>query len=180
LSSGLTAASAQTNTPPVINILQPSPGVYLTTIPLSFMAGAFDAEDGALNNQIEWSSNVSGFIGTGSGIDGKLPPGDHTITAKVTDSGGLTSTDTVSGVIVFTSNVRPVMTINNPNTGDIFGKGEPITFVGSAIDDHDGDVSETIFWISDVDGDLEANTMTPDTVSVEVRPPESVTFAVIV
>jgi len=145
---------AQTNTPPVISISNPDPGQYLTAGSINFSGGAVDAEDGSLHSQMQWSSNVSGFIGSGSIFTTTLPPGDHTITATVTDSGGLTSQATVSGIIVLASNQAPVITIITPSTGDIFGNGEPVTFEGSAIDDHDGDVSETLSWSSNIDGQL--------------------------
>ena len=154
LSSGISTAYAQTNTPPVISISNPDPGQYLAAGSINFSGGAVDAEDGSLHSQMQWSSNVSGFIGSGSIFTTTLPPGDHTITATVTDSGGLTSQATVSGIIVLASNQAPVITINNPSTGDIFGNGEPVTFEGSAIDDHDGDVSETLSWSSNIDGQL--------------------------
>ncbi len=145
---------AQTNTPPTINILKPTPGLYLSAISITFIAGATDPEDGAINHLIVWTSNVSGFIGNGFNITTKLPAGDHTITATVTDSGGLTSEVSVSGIKVVASNQAPVITIETPSTGDIFGNGEPVTFEGSAIDDYDGDISETMFWISNIDGNL--------------------------
>jgi len=154
LSSGISTAYAQTNTPPTINILKPVPDLYLSAISITFIAGATDPEDGAINHLIVWTSNVSGFIGNGFNITTKIPAGDHTITATVTDSGGLTSEVSVSGIKVVDSNQAPVITIETPSTGDIFGNGEPVTFEGSAIDDYDGDISETMFWASNIDGNL--------------------------
>ena len=145
---------AQTNTPPIITIVDPDPGIFTTAMSITFFGGSIDNEDGSLNDQIEWSSNISGHIGTGYSFNANLPVGDHTITASVTDSGGLTSTDTLSGLQIVASNLAPLVTIETPSIGDTFENGVPVTFVGSASDDHEGDLSEIITWKSDIDGDL--------------------------
>ena len=147
-------ADAQTNTPPIINMQNPDPGLYLATTNIVISGNAFDAEDGSLHSQMQWSSNVSGFMGTGSFFTIKLPVGDHTITATVTDSGGLTSEVSVSGIKVVASNQPPAVTIITPSSGANFANGEPVIFEGSAIDDHDGDVSETLSWSSNIDGEI--------------------------
>ena len=58
-------------------------------------AEAYDLNDGWLaDNQIVWSSNLNGILGVGSTlIVDNLNPGEHTITASVTNSSGLTATD---------------------------------------------------------------------------------------
>jgi hypothetical protein len=43
-----------------------------------------------------WTSNLSGTLGTGGSVTKVLTAGTHTITAKVTDGGGLTTTRQVS------------------------------------------------------------------------------------
>ena len=154
LSSEISTANAQTNTPPIITIVDPDPGIFTTAMSITFFGGSIDNEDGSLNDQIEWSSNISGHIGTGYSFNANLPVGDHTITASVTDSGGLTSTDTLSGLQIVASNLAPLVTIETPSIGDTFENGVPVTFVGSASDDHEGDLSEIITWKSDIDGDL--------------------------
>ena len=51
-------------------------------------------------------------------------------------------------------NEPPVVTITAPSDGATFEKGESITFVASANDPEDGDVSALIGWNSSVDGNF--------------------------
>jgi len=48
----------------------------------------------------------------------------------------------------------PVVSITNPSNGSSFNSGESISFSGSAIDDLDGDVSSSLVWTSDLDGQI--------------------------
>ncbi len=48
----------------------------------------------------------------------------------------------------------PVVAIDSPATGTTLAYRSPVTFVGTAVDDQDGDLSEAIFWSSDRDGIL--------------------------
>ncbi|MFM7211327.1 MAG: hypothetical protein ACKOYQ_04880, partial [Actinomycetota bacterium] len=57
----------------------------------------WDSEDGVLDQQIIWRSNLDGVIGMGRTLDiraSDLSEGVHTITVVATDSGKLSATGT--------------------------------------------------------------------------------------
>src|SRR5262249_34359757 len=56
-------------------------------------------QDGAMSGSIQWSSNLDGSLGAGASRSVTLSIGTHTIQAQVTDSGGLTSSATISVTI---------------------------------------------------------------------------------
>lgn len=91
------------NTPPTISISAPtSGGSYPQTSPINLAGTANDAQDGSLSASIQWSSNVDGALGTGASRSVTLTAGAHTLTARVTDSGGLTATASVSITVTST------------------------------------------------------------------------------
>ena len=58
---------------------------------VSFSGTASDAEDGNLAANLAWTSSLDGAIGTGATFSTTgLAVGSHTVSAAVTDSGGLT------------------------------------------------------------------------------------------
>jgi hypothetical protein len=63
---------------------------------LTFSGSASDAQDGSLTSNIAWSSSIDGSLGTGSGFSTTLSAGSHVITARVTDSSGLSASQQVS------------------------------------------------------------------------------------
>ncbi len=81
------------------------PGVVITapgnnaefdvTDPIGFAASATDAEDSDLTAGLDWVSNIDGDIGDGGSLSASLSAGYHTVTASVTDSGGMTGSDDV-------------------------------------------------------------------------------------
>jgi hypothetical protein len=107
---------------------------------------ATDPEDGNLASSIIWEDNGV-FLGTGETFSTDiLSNGDHTITATVTDSDG----NTVSASISITVNpppdvTAPVVTIVSPTESE-FDSTDWIVFTGTAVDDLDGDLSNTITW----------------------------------
>lgn len=85
------------NTAPAVNITSPANGATFTSGALIGFAGtATDTEDGNLTSSLVWTSNLDGPIGTGSSFNAVLTDGTHTITASVTDSGGLPGTASVT------------------------------------------------------------------------------------
>ncbi len=73
-----------------MTISAPSDGASFpegTTI--SFSGTATDVEDGDLTAALSWSSNLDGTLGSGGSHSAVLSEGTHTVTASVTDSGGL-------------------------------------------------------------------------------------------
>ncbi|MGD9498146.1 MAG: hypothetical protein AB7Y46_17730, partial [Armatimonadota bacterium] len=63
---------------------------------VDFAGMATDAEDGDLSGSLVWTSSRDGQIGTGGSFSAVLSDGSHTITASVTDAGGLSDSATVS------------------------------------------------------------------------------------
>jgi len=81
---------------------------------------------------VTWTSSISGVIGN-SPVPGEvmLPYGKHEITVTVTDSGGLSITDTR---IIELLNSPPVVSIINPQNGGDFFEGQTINFRGNSSD----------------------------------------------
>jgi len=106
--------SASANIPPAVTITSPANGSSSTVgQPVTFIATATDTEDGNLTSNISWASNRDGVIGSGGTISTNgLTIGTHTITASVTDSGGLLG----SASITFT--VNPVATNTAPTVSN--------------------------------------------------------------
>lgn len=79
------------NQPPSVDITAPANNVQVavgTTV--TFQGTAIDPENAGVS-AITWTSSISGIIGTGPSLaTSALPIGNHTITAKATDSSGLT------------------------------------------------------------------------------------------
>jgi hypothetical protein len=84
---------AAENTAPTVTISSPTNGASFTLgAPIAFSGTATDAEDGDKTASLSWSY-AGGVIGTGSAFArSDIPLGTHTITASVTDSGGLSGT----------------------------------------------------------------------------------------
>jgi subtilisin len=84
------------NTPPTVNITSPADGAtFASGASIAFAGLASDTEDGELTNSLVWASNLTGQIGTGGSFSKVLVDGTHTITASVTDSGGLTGSASI-------------------------------------------------------------------------------------
>jgi hypothetical protein len=93
---------AASNTPPVVTITSPANGATLNTgVTIHFLATANDTEQGSLNSSIQWWLNNVTFLGTSADLPTQLSAGFHTITARVSDSGGLTAEASI-GVNVVT------------------------------------------------------------------------------
>jgi hypothetical protein len=97
-------STSSTNTAPAVSISSPANGTSTTsTTTLTFSGSASDTQDGNLTSKLVWISSIDGQIGTGSGFSRTLSAGTHTITAQVTDSGGLTSASSISVTVSSTS-----------------------------------------------------------------------------
>ncbi len=86
------------NSPPTVSIAAPSSGSVSTQgDSVSFSASASDAEDGSLSASIVWTSSRDGVIGSGASFStSSLSVGTHSVTASVSDSGGLNASDAVT------------------------------------------------------------------------------------
>jgi hypothetical protein len=94
----ITIHSAGRNTAPVLTITSPADGLAVDEgTAISFSATALDTEEGNLSGSIGWSSSLDGFLHTGAEFTrSDLSAGAHTITASVTDAGGLIGTASIS------------------------------------------------------------------------------------
>src|SRR5207249_2611705 len=144
------------NNPPSVVINTPATGSSFPYGPtLTFSGSASDTEDGDLTSKLTWTSSINGTIGTGGNFTKSLASGIHTITARVTDSGGSTGTASVTITVAApTSNNPPKVTINSPATGSSFYYGTVISFSGTASDTEDGNLSSRLIWTSSIDGQI--------------------------
>ena len=83
--------------PPAISIATPVEGAQLTEgQSVQLVASVRDDQDQRLADEVIWSSDLQGELGRGGALTTPLQPGEHKITATVTNSLGLSSAATVS------------------------------------------------------------------------------------
>ncbi|MBA4368023.1 MAG: hypothetical protein C0403_10360 [Desulfobacterium sp.] len=143
----------QPNSSPVVEITSPSDtsSFSIDDGPVMFSATAIDPEDGDLSQAIQWSSSINGSIIPPA----ILSPGTHTITATVTDSGGMSASDTITISILEHVNAPPSVQIISPIDDGIYSLvNGSIQLAANALDPEDGDISPQVEWRSDVDGIL--------------------------
>jgi hypothetical protein len=88
---------AVANQPPAVTISSPANGVTVNSDALvNFTATAADPEQGSLTSNIQWFLNGNTQIGSTGSLTTTIPAGTHTVTARVTDSGGLTGENTIT------------------------------------------------------------------------------------
>jgi hypothetical protein len=81
-----------TNTAPSVSITSPANGATVAEgTSILFAGSAADQEDGPLSGSLLWLSSRDGQIGSGASFTRVLSAGGHTITARVTDSKGVTT-----------------------------------------------------------------------------------------
>jgi hypothetical protein len=84
------------NTAPTLTIVSPvANGTYDSTAAVQLSATALDSQDGDLSSRVSWKSSAAGSLGVGT-LSVLLPSGSQSITATVTDSGGMSTTKSVS------------------------------------------------------------------------------------
>ena len=144
------------NTAPTVTITSPADGSSFTVgNSVSFAGTANDTEDGDISANLSWSSSIDGNIGSGASFStSSLSLGTHTITASVTDSGGLQGSDNISVTINAVANTAPTVTITSPADGSSFNSGDSVSFAGTANDTEDGDISANLSWSSSIDGNI--------------------------
>jgi len=82
---------------PTVRIILPEDGIRVDPASrVRFEGQAQDTEDGNLSDQITWSSNRDGVLGSGAFISlTSLSEGEHTILAQVVDSAGQSAEATI-------------------------------------------------------------------------------------
>ncbi len=89
--------STPTNNSPSVSISSPSDNSsFDSATVISFVGSANDIEDGDITAGLSWTSSIDGTIGSGGSFSTALSDGDHTITAQVTDTGGKTSSNSIT------------------------------------------------------------------------------------
>lgn len=137
--------------PPDVIIDSPMDGAeFQVGTPVHFSAGASDFEDGDLTDSLVWVSTLDGVIGNGGSFDALLSPGEHIIHAFSTDRGGNTSADQV--IVLIVGDVTPDVIITAPRDGSDYPIGSAIQFDATALDYEDGDISDSLIWVSTIDG----------------------------
>ena len=142
------------NARPDVTITAPVDGAEVPAqTPIMLTATATDDFDGDISHRIAWNSDRDGNLGAGADLTVILTEGSHKITASVTDSDGATDKDEI------TVNARaraPVVTILEPPHASEFTFADRVSFVATAVDPDDGNISETVTWRSDIQGLLGA------------------------
>lgn len=125
--SSISITVGNPNTAPNVSITSPGNGSsFLQGASVSFAGTATDNEDGNLAGSLSWSSNLDGGIGSGASFNTSgLSIGNHTITASVTDAGGLAGSDQIT--VTVTSN-SPAVTVTSVNPASM-AKGNSGTVV---------------------------------------------------
>jgi hypothetical protein len=109
------------NTAPSVSISSPANGSTVTPgTSVTFTGSATDAQDGNISASLVWTSSLQGQIGTGASFArNDLVLGTHTITAQVTDSGGLNGAASVT--LTVQNTVTPPAAPSNTTATNIGG-----------------------------------------------------------
>ena len=136
------------NNSPSVRIDNPADGsAYPLGMPVNFIGGASDPEDGVLGGpSLTWISSLDGQLGTGSSLNvERLSPGLHRILLQAVDIQGAAAVDSIT--IIFSS--PPVVEITSPADGAQFPIGAPVSFSGSARDPEEGVLpAGSLVWYS--------------------------------
>ena len=164
------------NQPPDVTITAPADGAsFSEDLQIDFIAVATDPEEGDLTDDLTWVSTIDGIFGFGGTVStSDLSVGAHDITATVTDmdSAGETGLDTISIEVTAgpPPDQAPVVSISSPSSGDVFTDDQFVSFVATANDAEDGDLTAEISWESDVDGPIgNGGTFDTDALSIGVH-----------
>jgi len=148
-------SSGAVNTSPSVTVSSPgNNATFVKGTGITFSGSASDKEDGNISAQLRWISTLDGQLGTGSSFTRTLSVGTHSVTAQVTDSAGASGSRTITVTVTEPFNAPPAVTIGSPGNDASFVQGTAISFSGSATDTEDGNLSSTMVWSSNLDGQL--------------------------
>jgi hypothetical protein len=103
-----TSTTPSTNTAPAVSIVSPSSALTVNAgTAITFIGSATDAQDGVISGNLRWSSNLSGSLASTDRFTTTLSTGTHTITAAITDSGGLSAYQNVQVTVLGESTTTP-------------------------------------------------------------------------
>jgi hypothetical protein len=157
---------AVANNPPSASIIAPmpdgegNPPRFYADQPIDLVGLVSDPEDFASDLSIEWESTEDGVLPVEIDVEADggihnttfLSQGNQTLSLRVTDLGGLTTSDQVL-IEVVGPNEAPSCAITIPTSESIFNEAEPITFGGTASDPNSPDLAGLVaLWESDRDG----------------------------
>lgn len=114
----------------------------IAIIPGSFSGGG---DSGSLILTDDSYKNPVGLLFAGSSTRTIANPID-----TVLDTLGVTIDDTLEGLV----NNTPIVTIGSPSNSATFNSGASISFLGTAGDDKDGDLTASLTWTSSIDGPI--------------------------
>ena len=149
----------ETNTAPSCEITEPEDGSSGTEGALVvFKATASDVDIPSSDLQVVFSSNLDGDLGTVTPTSAgniefphsNLSLGNHLVTMTVTDEIGGECVDTV----IYTVGSPPSITLTQPNPGETYAQGSPITFSAQVIDNEDAPADISVSWVSSIDGEF--------------------------
>jgi Subtilase family len=129
-----TCAAGGGNTAPVVSITSPANGSsFPQGTSINFAGSAIDAQDGNISASLAWTSSINGSIGSGASFStSALSIGVHTITASVTDSGGLPGSNSITVTVTGVVPVTVTFTSVGAQDGYITESGEN-TNVGGTV-----------------------------------------------
>ena len=161
------------NTAPSVSITAPTSGTSIDVVQSVTLTGnASDQEDGSLSGSLNWNSSLDGSLGSGANVTTTLSVGTHTITAKVTDSGGLSANRSILIIVNNTqppANTAPTISIISPASGTSIDVAQSVTLTGNATDQEDGSLSSSLNWTSSLDGSLGSGANVTATLSVGIH-----------
>lgn len=139
--------SAANNTAPTADITSPANNAaFLTPTNITINATATDA-DGSIN-KVEFYNGTT-LLGTATTAPysytwTSVPVGNHTLTVKATDNGGLTTTSSVVNITV-SNPIKPTVSITSPTNNSLFNPPAIITINADAADAN-GTVTQVDFY----------------------------------
>lgn len=136
-----------THTRPTIDIIHPQDNsTYVLGAQILVGTDTNNAEDGS---KLSWSSSIDGAFTNFR----NLSVGQHVITVTITESSGLTGTDSILLHVMDIAFSDPNASIDSPSDGDIFSRYDDIPYSYS-YDAIEGMHVENVTLTSDIDGTI--------------------------